>query len=207
MTDDRTRDRHATGTATRTNASDRGNARPSRTETGDPSGRDPERSPGSGTERPPRATVLHVEPDPESTEVLATFLERFEPDVAVRSVGRVSEAREVLETVDCVITEQRLPDGSGIGLLESARKRGIRTPFLFHTTCHESVVEARAFESGAAAYVRKRSERGQYERLIGVLRERLETTGDEGAASIGPSKSAPTVSEAGVGTPPLRSEE
>ncbi|SMO36227.1 response regulator [Halorubrum cibi] len=148
-----------------------------------------------------------MEPDPESTEVFATFLERFEPEVTVRSVGRISEARQKIGAVDCVVTEQRLPDGSGIDLLESARKRGIRTPFLFHTTCHEPVVEARAFESGAAAYVRKRSERGQYERLIGVLRERLETIGSEGAASIGSSKSAPTVSEAGVGTPPLRSEE
>ncbi|MFC5133212.1 MULTISPECIES: response regulator [Haloferacaceae] len=206
MTDDR--DRRTTGTATRTNPADsadpadsanRGDDRHFATEVTDP--------PGNGAGRSSRIDVLHVEPDPESAEVLVTFLERFETGVSVRSVDRVSEARDAFADVDFVITEQRLPDGTGVELLETARKRGIRTPFLFHTICHDPVVEARAFEAGATAYVRKRSTRGQYDRLLGVLRDHLEGVGGERSRSTRRSTAAPSEPKTNARPTPLRSEE
>lgn len=212
MTDDR--DERTTGTATRTNPADSTDPTDS-TDPADPANRGDDRHfptevtdpPGNGPGRSPRIDVLHVEPDPESAEVLATFLERFETGVSVRSVDRVPEARDAFADVDFVITEQRLPDGTGIELLETARKRGVRTPFLFHTTCHDPVVEARAFGAGATAYVRKRSTRGQYDRLLGVLRDHFERIGGERSRSTRRSTAAPSEPKTNARPTPLRSEE
>jgi CheY-like chemotaxis protein len=170
------------------------------------SGTDPRATrPGPAEGRP--ATVLHVEPNPESAELLAAFLERFTPGLEVRSVRRASEAHDALADVDLVIAEQRLPDGSGLDLLRSARERGIRTPFLFHTTCRDSIVETRAFEVGAVGYVHKRSTRGQYDRLLDVLRENVATVDDGGSVPSRRSTGSSTEPGTDTWTTPLRSEE
>lgn len=114
--------------------------------------------------------LLHVEPDAHSAELLAAFAERFVDGFAVRSVEGMGAALEALGAADCVVTEQRLPDGSGVELVERLRERGSGVPVAFHTTWRESEAEARALEAGADAYFSKRSERGQYDRLLERLR-------------------------------------
>ncbi|WP_281195547.1 response regulator [Halorubrum sp. F4] len=156
---------------------------------------------------PVEAEVLHVEPDTRSTEVFSAFLERFAEGITVRSVDRVSTAAAVIDDVDCVVTEQRLPDGTGIELLERARKRGSRTPFLFHTTCHDPVVEARAFEADAAGYVHKRSERGQYDRLLTAVRNALGRVGDVAGPVSEPAADPFPSGSPNASSTPLRSEE
>ena len=113
--------------------------------------------------------LLHVEPDAGSAELLAAFVERFAEGVAVRSVAGMEPALDAIDEIDCVVTEQRLPDGSGVELVERLRKRGIEAPVVFHTTCREDGTKARALEAGADAYFSKRSERGQYGRVLDRL--------------------------------------
>lgn len=76
--------------------------------------------------------VLHIEPDPRAAELLTTFVAWAEEDVTIRSVDRVADALDHITDVGCVVTEQRLPDGSGIDIVARAREHGIRTPVLFH---------------------------------------------------------------------------
>ncbi|WP_080505275.1 response regulator [Halorubrum aethiopicum] len=121
---------------------------------------------GDSTEGDDSVVLLHVEPDPGSAELLAAFVERFVEGVAVRSVAGMEPALDAVDEVDCVVTEQRLPDGSGVKLVERLRNRGVEAPVVFHTTCREDGTKARALEAGADAYFSKRSERGQYGRVL-----------------------------------------
>jgi DNA-binding response OmpR family regulator len=130
------------------------------------------------------AVLLHVEPDPRSAELLAAFADRSADGIAVRSVDGMRAALDAFDEtdeIDCVVTEQRLPDGSGVELVDRLRKRGVEVPIAFHTTCCGDDTEARALAVGADAYFPKRSERGQYDRLL----ERLHGFVGEGGRNAG----------------------
>ena len=115
-------------------------------------------------------TLLHVEPDPRSAEVFSVFVDRFADGIAVRSVDGTAAALDAVDAVDCVVTEHRLPDGSGVELVDRIRRRDVDVPVLFHTTCREPETEAAALDAGADAYFSKRSERDQYGRVLERLR-------------------------------------
>ncbi|PAU82937.1 response regulator [Halorubrum salipaludis] len=141
---------------------------------------------GSGEDGGP-VVILHVEPDARSAELLTTFAERFADGFAVRSVDGMEAALGAVDAADCVVTEQRLPDGSGVDLVDRIRGRGIDVPVVFHTTCRERETEARTLAAGADAYFPKRPERGQYDRIL----ERLGGLVGDGSRA---SRTATTVS-------------
>lgn len=114
--------------------------------------------------------LLHVEPDAGSVELLAAFAERFVDGFAVRSVDGMAAAVDAVDAVDGVVTEQRLPDGSGVELVERLRERGSDVPVVFHTTCRAAGTEARALDAGVDAYFTKRSKRGQYDCILERIR-------------------------------------
>jgi DNA-binding response OmpR family regulator len=118
--------------------------------------------------------LLHAEPDSRSAELLAAFANRFAEGFAVISVDGMGAALDAADAVDCVVTEQRLPDGSGVELVERLRERGSDVPVAFHTTCREGATEAAAADAGADAYFPKRPERGQYDRILERLRGLLD---------------------------------
>lgn len=154
-------------------------------------GAEPRTSPAGGVRPSDAAVVLHVEPDPRLREVLSTFLRRQSEAIAVGSAGGVADALPRVADADCVVTEHRLPDGTGIELLERARERGWQTPFVFHTTCCDPPIGNRAREAGVAAYVRKRPVRGQYDRLLGAIRDLLGVTDSANEANQSTGSSAP----------------
>lgn len=121
--------------------------------------------------------VLHVEPDSRSAELLGAFCERFTERIRVQSVDYMESALSAVDTADCVVTEQRLSDGSGVELVDRLRGRGDGIPVVFHTTCRGADVERNATDAGADAYFEKRSERGQYDRILERVRELVDGTG------------------------------
>ncbi|WP_435074222.1 response regulator [Halorubrum sp. HHNYT27] len=147
--------------------------------------------------------LLHVEPDVDSAELLAAFVERFADRFTVRSVDKMAAALDARDAVDCIVTEERLPDGSGVELVEELRARGSDVPVAFHTTCREAETEARAFDAGADAYFVKQPDRGQYDCIL----ERLhELVGGDGAQHTPTATTcSPTGSETVV--EPTESEE
>jgi DNA-binding response OmpR family regulator len=130
--------------------------------------------------------LLHVEPDADSASLLAAFAEGFADGSAVRSVDGMAAALDAADAADCVVTEQQLPDGSGVELVERLRARGNDVPVAFHTTCREPETEARALDAGADAFFAKRPERGRYDRLVERLR-RLVDRDDPTPAAAGTS--------------------
>ena len=135
---------------------------------------------GPATEADGPITVLQVEPDARSAELLETFAARLTDRVRIRSVGASADAVDAVESgvdvggervpVDCVVTEQRLPDGDGVDLTERLREAGRGLPVVFHTTCPGEEREAAAFGAGADAYFEKGSERGRFDAILDRIR-------------------------------------
>ncbi|EMA58573.1 response regulator [Halorubrum lipolyticum] len=158
---------------------------------------------GSVDGEPGRIDVLHVDPDPRSAELLATFAAHAADPISVRSVGRAEAALAAIDGTDCVVTEQRLPDGSGVALVDRLRGDGETLPVVFHTTHRDERVEARAFGVGADAYFEKRSSRGQYERILDCVRSLVET---RDSRRFGPAE-PPSVDDPPGASETIRSEE
>ncbi|VTT85265.1 11-domain light and oxygen sensing his kinase [Halorubrum sp. DM2] len=139
-------------------------------------------SPTDGSEIADRepTTVLHVEPNVRSAELLEAFARRHTGRIRVRSVDCAADALDAVDAgvevdgervaVDCVVTEQRLPDGTGVELAERLRETDPRLPVVFYTTCPSEEGEAAAFGAGADAYFEKGSDRGRYDAILDRIR-------------------------------------
>lgn len=137
--------------------------------------------------------MLHVEPDPESAELLSTFASRLTNRVQVRSVGRLGDALNAVESgvvvngetvsIDCVVTEQRLLMGTGVELVKRLRATGRDLPVVFYTTCPADEAEAQAFDAGADAYFEKRSDPDRCGRILGRAQALVEGDGDRNRQS------------------------
>lgn len=162
-----------------------------------------------------RIAALQVEPDPRSAELLEAFAARLSDRVRVRSVDRFADAIDAIETgvevdgdevaVDCVVTEQHLPDGDGVALTERLRGAGRRLPIVFHTTCLSEECGAVASGAGANAYFEKGTERGRFEAILDRIRALVDERRDGETDVEAAAASTPQT----LGTPdePLRSEE
>ena len=159
--------------------------------------------------------VLQVEPDGRSAELLEAFATRLTDLVRVRSVERAAAAVDAFETgvevggervpVDCVVTEQRLPDGTGVDLVERLNESDDGVPVVFHTTCPSEESGAAAFGAGADAYFEKGSDRGRYDALVARIRAPVaEDRGREGESEAG---AASATRALGAPREMLRSEE
>ncbi|SFR30727.1 response regulator [Halorubrum sodomense] len=160
-------------------------------------------------------TVLQVEPDARSAELLEAFAARLTDRIRVRSVGRVAEAVDAVEGgvevdgervgVDRVVTEQRLPDGGGVDLAERLRGADRGLPVVFHTTCPREEREAAAFGAGADAYFEKGADRGRFDAILNRIRALVDEGRERGKGAERAAASTPRA----FGSPgeTLRSEE
>lgn len=168
---------------------------------------------GPAEDRDAPIIVLQVEPDAHSAELLKAFAARLTDRVRVRSADRFADALDAVETgvevdgervpVDCVVTEQRLPDGDGVDLTERLREAGRGLPVVFHTTCPGEEREAAAYGAGADAYFEKGSDRGRFDAILDRIRALVDERRE------GDAKGAVASSPRTLGSPgkTLRSEE
>lgn len=76
---------------------------------------------------------------------------------AANKASSLREARQQLEktTPDLILSDLRLPDGDGIGLLSQLRDEGLTTPFIVMTSYAEVENAVLAMKAGATDYVAK----------------------------------------------------
>jgi len=99
--------------------------------------------------------ILIVDDEPRSVKLLVLRLQ--EAGHVLVSAGRVSEAKQRLEQelFDLLITDVRLPDGSGIDVLKFARDPAPSLPIIV-ITAHGTIQDAvDAMKFGAVEYVQK----------------------------------------------------
>ena len=99
--------------------------------------------------------VLVVDDERTIREFLTILLENEEYEVETADSMAGGIERVASSGFDLVLCDLKLPDGTGLHVLEEARSRGVRTPFIIitaHTTPQHAVESLRA---GAAEYVSK----------------------------------------------------
>lgn len=102
--------------------------------------------------------ILYAEDNPADADLTRRALERLMPEAALDVVPSLDEARRYLESgvrADVLLTDLRLPDGSGLDLLTSVREQGLPLPVVVITGSGDQTSAIAALNAGADDYLIK----------------------------------------------------
>src|SRR5438445_3624823 len=101
--------------------------------------------------------VLYVEGDPTDQELTHRHLVRHAPHIKLTVVGTVAEAveRVTIGDMDVMLADYRLPDGTGLDLLDAVKSRGLEVPVVLVTGSGDADLTARPLKAGATDYPAK----------------------------------------------------
>ncbi|WP_331235956.1 PAS domain S-box protein [Natronorarus salvus] len=121
-------------------------------------------------------SVLHVDDDAAFASLTATYLERIDAGLSVRSETSVETAVDRLSStaVDCVVSDYEMPEATGIDFLDRVRELDATLPFVLYTGRGSEEVASEAISAGVTDYVRKGGGTAQYEVLANRIRNAVE---------------------------------
>jgi len=103
-------------------------------------------------------SVLYVDPDDDARLETATDLD-ISPlvDAAVETCATIEEAIDTLKStaVDCLVTENELPDGTGLELVEWVRDNHPDLPCILYTSATPDAIRTTEFGSVVVEYLPK----------------------------------------------------
>jgi len=102
-----------------------------------------------------KSRILVVDDDCQILKLLSRYLEGQGFDVRQASSLSQMQARLERETVDLVVLDIMLPDGSGLDACIDLRRQGNRTPVILLTAMREDVDRIMGLEMGADDYMGK----------------------------------------------------
>ncbi len=108
-------------------------------------------------ELPPRraALVCVVDPDPNVRRSVAALLRPLGAEVEGYPTAREFLARLPSEVPVCVVAECRLPDMSGLALLQELRARGLKIPTILLSADADVAAAVSAMRAGALDFIEK----------------------------------------------------
>jgi len=120
--------------------------------------------------------VLHVDDDPDVTELTGLLLERADEDLTVVGETSVVEGLNRLREgeFDCVVSDYDMPNTDGLEFLDIVREQYPDLPFILFTAHGNEEVASEAIAAGATDYMRKGSSTEQYEILANRVRNAVE---------------------------------
>ena len=113
-----------------------------------------------------RARILVADDDPHMQQAIRTCLSRGNYQFTV--VGNGLAALEALEqdAFDLVISDQQMPQMSGLELIATMQKRGIETPVIMITAYGTVTQAVEAMQVGAADFIMKPFSAPDFERVV-----------------------------------------
>ena len=113
---------------------------------------------------PGTVRVLHVDDEPEFSDMAATFLEREDDRFDVDTRANASEGLDYLaeHDVDCVISDHDMQGQNGIEFLETVREDHPDLPFILYTGKGSEEVASEAISAGVTDYLQKESGTNHY---------------------------------------------
>jgi PAS domain S-box-containing protein len=120
--------------------------------------------------------VLHVDDNPEITDVTAISLQRVNEDFVVETETTVVAALDRLanEEIDCVVSDYDMPNTDGLEFLDIVRERYPDLPFILFTGKGSEEIASEAIAADVTDYMQKGVRSDQYE----VLANRIENAVD-----------------------------
>lgn len=120
--------------------------------------------------------VLHVDDDPDLTEVAAIYLQRESDRITVQTATSASEGLDAVarNEFDCIISDYNMPGQNGLEFLEAVRKAECDLPFILYTGKGSEEVASDAIAAGVTDYLRKRAGTEQYELLANRITNAVE---------------------------------
>ncbi|MFC7019192.1 MULTISPECIES: PAS domain S-box protein [Haloarcula] len=120
--------------------------------------------------------VLHVDDDPEFTELTATFLQQEDDRFVVESASSAAEGLDHLETSvpDCVVSDYDMPGDNGLAFLETVRSEHADLPFILYTGRGSETVASEAISAGVTEYLQKSGGTEQYAMLANKISNAVE---------------------------------
>jgi len=132
-----------------------------------------------------KPTVLIVDDEPDLLELVSLTLSRM--SLETRTAADVAAAQQLLETqhFDLCLTDMRLPDGDGLGLVEWIQQHRPEVPVAM-ITAHGNVESAvRALKLGAFDFVSKPLDLGVLRKLVGTAVKLGARTDETATISVG----------------------
>ncbi len=124
-----------------------------------------------------RIRVLHVDDEPDLTEVVAEFLEREDERFTVETANGVQQGLDRLAAdpgFDCVVSDYDMPGSDGIEFLETVREQHPELPFLLYTGKGSEEVASDAISAGVTDYLQKGGGSHQYTVLVNRITNAVE---------------------------------
>lgn len=120
--------------------------------------------------------VLHVDDDPQYTELTTTMLEDRGSNLDVTGETSVVEAMKHLEdsSVDCIISDYEMPNTDGLEFLDIVRETYPDLPFILFTGKGSEEIASEAIREGVTDYVRKKGGTEQFEVLSNRVNNAVE---------------------------------
>ena len=115
--------------------------------------------------------ILHVDDEPDFTDLAATYLQREDDRFSVHTERSASDGLDRLaeERFDCIISDYDMPGRDGIEFLEAVRDDHPELPFILFTGRGSEEVASEAISTGVTDYLQKDSGTDQY----AILRNRV----------------------------------
>ncbi len=125
-----------------------------------------------GASRPAGPLILIVDDEPGITGMLSIVLEK--EGYGVRTAGSCAEGLRLVEEAspDLVLTDLRMPDGTGFDVLRRARETSPETPVVMLTAYTSTKTAIEALKAGAYDYVSKPFDVEELKHVVGKALER-----------------------------------
>jgi len=121
--------------------------------------------------------VVHVDDEPEFTELTKTYIERDHDRIAVETAERTTEAMDILaaEDVDCVVADYQMQPKNGLQFLEEVRDAYPELPYILFTGRGSEDIASEAISAGVTNYLTKGRETARYELLANQIENAVES--------------------------------
>ena len=124
-----------------------------------------------------RIRVLHIDDEPDTTEMTAAQLERRDERLVVETANDADTALSMIseDGFDCIISDQEMSSMSGIDILEAVREDYPDMPFILFTGRGSEEVASEAISAGVTDYLQKSGGAEQYTVLANRVVNAVET--------------------------------
>jgi len=120
--------------------------------------------------------VLHIDDEPDFLDVASEILAQQSDQLKIITAASAAEGLDKLATrsVDCIISDYRMPEKDGIELLRAVRAEYPDLPFILFTGEGSEAVASDAIAAGATDYLRKGHGTERYELLANRIENAVE---------------------------------